>query len=404
MMIRRKKRKKARSRISPGMIAVIAGLVVVIGVLLFVLLYNGREEVTSRGTMLFSLTGRNAVIIRDEAVYLSSEYARLDHMKEEGADTSPGEALAKVYKLGYNDELMQSLLNAREDVYRAQMERIGSTKDSRLDEMNEAIAGVKARIEDCVMLGSADDLEQLYRLLENALAERMDYLKSKVQETETLRALYSAVEAKEQLIGTFTEEVASKDAGSVSYYFDGYEQAMNAEKLNMLSADLVKRALSDSGASNRASDDRTRVCRVVNRNEWYLAFLTKGDELDRLAKDMEYTVDIAGYGSFTGVALEPILSGKQVVNVIRFTDDIGGLIDVRTVKADISATAAGIAVKSRAVIIEDGEYFLELLYSDAHYRVRVDVLAADEETVILRPHDSNETLSEGVRYWNRKRR
>ncbi|MBO4848968.1 MAG: hypothetical protein J5586_07450 [Clostridia bacterium] len=403
MMIRRKKRRKTKSRISPGLIAVICGLVAVIGVLLFVLLYHGREEITERDSMLFSLYGQSAVIIRDETVYLSSEYNRLDYLQEEGASVSPGDRLAAVYKLGYSDELMQSLLSAREDVYMAQMERLGSTKDARLDEMNEGIAALKDRAEDCVMRKSGEDLETVFRQLDAALKERMEYLRNKVQETETLRALYQAAEDRETLIGTWTEEVSSTVSGAVSYYFDGYEQAMNAEKLGMLSGDLVKRALSDS-ASSGASDDRTRVCRVVNRNEWYAAFLTKADELTRLAGGMEYRVSIAGYGEYTGVALEPIISGKQVVNIIKFTDDIGDLIDVRRAKIDVDASAAGIKVKSRAIIVENGEYYLELLYSDAHVRVKVDVLAEGEDYVIVRPHDSGDTLSEGVRYWNRKRR
>lgn len=404
MIIRKKKRKKARSRISPGILAVIGVLVLVIGVLLFILLYNGKEEITEQGAMMFTLNGQSAVIIRDESVNLSSEYARIDYLKPEGAAVEAGDKLATVYKLGYSDELMQVLLNAREEVYRAQIERLGSTKDQRLDEMESAVAALKARVEESLMRSSGEDLLSLYRELDSALKERMEYLKTKVQETETLRNLYASVAAKEELISAWLESSVAESSGVVSYYFDGYEQAMNAEKLNMLSADLVKRALKDSGAATWTTDDKTRVCRIVSPDRWYIAFLTEYDELTRLVAGMEYTVEIKGFGKFKGVALEPVISDKTVINVLEFNEDIGDLINVRTAEIDVSAPMSGIKVKGSAIKFADGNSYLELLLSESHYTIRVDVLAVEGDYVIVRPHESGDILNEGVRYWNKKRK
>ena len=404
-MIVRKKRKtkKQRTRVSPRFYVIIGALLVVIGVLLFVLIYNGKEDVTTRGAMMFSIEGKSAVVIRDEEVYLSSEYARVACNMEEGAAVKAGDSLATVYKLGYSDELSQSLLKAREDVYKAQLERIGSTKDARLDEMNEEINALRSRIEECVMQDSGEDLLKLYRSLDALLKERMTYLREKVQETESLRALYAAVDDKEALLSTWTEEVKASEDGLVSYYFDGYEQAMNAEKLNMISADLVKRALSESGSAHWTTDDNTRVCRVVSRNKWYVAFITEAEELTRTASGVTYEVRIEGHGTFSAVALEPVISGKKVVNILEVNSEIGELIDVRSVKVGVSSAAEGIKVKSKAIRFVNGEPVVELILSDSHYTMRVDVLAADDKTVVIRPHDAGDVLSEGVRYWIKKR-
>ena len=404
-MIVRKKRKtkKQRTRVSPRFYVIIGALVAVIGVLLFVLIYNGKEDLTTRGAMRFSIEGKSAVVIRDEEVYLSSEYARVACNMEEGAAVKAGDSLATVYKLGYSDELSQSLLKAREDVYKAQLERIGSTKDARLDEMNEEIADIRSRIEECVMQGSGEDLLKLYRSLDSLLKERMAYLREKVQETESLRALYAAVDDKEALLSAWTEEVSAREDGLVSYYFDGYEQAMNAEKLNMISADLVKRALSESGSAHWTTDDNTRVCRVVNRNKWYVAFITEAEELTRTANGVSYELMIDGHGTYTATALEPVISGKKVVNILEIDSEIGELIDVRSVKIGLSCAADGIKVKSKAIRFVNGEPVVELILSDSHYTMRVDVLAADDKTVVIRPHDEGDVLSEGVRYWIKKR-
>lgn len=402
MSVRTRKR-RASVRIDPRIFIVIGVLLAVIGVLLFILLYRGKEEITQRGTMLFSIKNKSAVVIRDENTLLSQEYARLDYLKEEGSEVMSGENLATVYKLGFSDELLESLLTLREEVYRAQMERIGSTKDQRLEEMNASIDDLRERIGDCVMLRTNDDLEELYRALDVSLKERMEYLKDKVQETETLRALYKKVEDKELLISAWTESVLAPAGGIVSYYFDGYEQAMNAEKLGMISPDLVNRAIKQKGSSSWTTNDPTTVCRIVNKNRWFIAFLTKSAELTRTCAGVEYDLEIKGYGAFKATALEPLVNGDEVVNILEVNDDIGSLLDVRTATVNVSASLSGIKVKSDAIRKEKGLRYIELVLSDSHYTLRVDVLAEEKDMVIIRPHESTDTLNEGVRYWNRKR-
>lgn len=403
MMIRKKKRRRPNRRLNPRPFILIGVVLAIVAAVLLIVLLKGREESAERGSIMFSVTGKSAVIIRDEHTYFASEHTKTDFWAEEGSRVSSGDKLATVYKLGYSDEIMQSLLNSREEVYAAQMERIGATKDTRLDELNDSIRSLKIRISDCVMKGSGEDLETLYRQLDRLLKERMEYLRGKVQETEVLRALYASVEDKEALLAAWTEDVYSGHNGIVSFYFDGYEQAMNAEKINMISADLVKRALKDSGAANWTTDDKTRVCRVVNDGHWYVAFVTKGDDLTRVAEGMEYEVTVEGYGAFKGTALEPVISGSEIVNVIEINGYLGGLMEVRTVKVDVSASAAGIKVKSKAIRVEKGETYIELVTGGSRRPVKVDVLASDGKYAIIRPHDSEESLSEGVRYWNRKR-
>ncbi len=402
MSVRTRKR-RAAARVDPRIFIIIGVLVAVIAVLLFILLYHGKEEITQRGTMLFSVKNLNAVVIRDENTLISPEYAKLDYLKEEGSEVMSGEKLATVYKLGFSDELMESLLAIREEVYSAQMERIGSTKDSNLDEMNASIDSLRERIGDCVMLKTEDDLGELYRALDAALKERMEYLKDKIQETETLRALYKKAEDKEQLISAWTEEVTAPNAGIVSYYFDGYEQAMNAEKLGMISPDLVNRAIKQKGASSWTTNDATTVCRIVNKNRWFVAFITKSSELTRTCSGVEYDLEIKGYGAFKATALEPLINGDEVVNILEVGDDIGSLLDVRTATVSVSASLSGIKVKADAVRKEKGLRYLELVLSDSHYTLRIDVLAVEKDMVIVRPHEPTDTLNEGVRYWNRKR-
>ncbi len=402
MIIRKKKKRRARRRRSFNWrIPLFAGLgLIVIAAAVFAFVYfNGSEANAESGVMQFRLNNKSAVIIRSESVYTSSERMRLDYLCEDGQTVEAGAPLARVYKLGYSEELTQQLLNAREAVYEAQMERIGATKDSKLEEMNEAIAGFKEKIRDRVMLSSGEDLEALYRQLDDLLKERMEYLRSKVQETENLRALYAAADEKEQLISTWTEDITSEDEGVVSYYFDGYEQALTASKLNMISADLIKRALKETGASKWNNDDKTRVCRIVDTDKWYAAFVTDYKDTTRVAEGVEYEVEFRGYGKHTGVALEPVISGTSIVNIIEFNDELGGLIEARTVKVNVKATVSGVTVKSKAIRFDEGKAYIQLVTGGIRNSMRVDVLASDGEIAVVRPYESSDVLIEGVRYW-----
>lgn len=402
MYVRKKKKRRRPNAVSPRVYIIIGVLVAIIGVLLFLIFFRGREEITELGAASFSLKDKSAVIIRNEVCIDSAEFSKLAYYKKEGEEVKAGDKLATVYKLGYSDELMQSLLNAREDVYKAQMERIGSTKDAKLEDMNANILAISERIKSSVMLDSGEDLDILKRLLDSVLAERMEYLRAKVQETETLRALYKTVEDREKLIEAWSLDVDAPMDGIVSYYFDGYEQAMNAEKLGMLTSTLISDAIAKKNSSTWTTDDKTRVCRVVAKNDWYIAFLTKADELIRTAEGVSYEVSIDGIGVMTGVALEPVINGKEVINILKFDCDIGELIDVRSAKINVSASVSGIKVMSEAISSSGGVTYIELLFGEGRKMIRVDVLGVDGNMAIVRTHDEGDTLNEGVRYWNPK--
>lgn len=391
MAVRKRYDPNIRFYIAIGVIALL------IGVLLFVLLYSGTEEITERGVMSFESSG-SAVIIRDEVTYVAPQFTRIEYGKAEGESVSVGDLLARTYRLGYNDELMASLLDIREQVYNEQLKLIGSAKDEKLEQLEQRITALQSRISSAVMAGSGEDVSSLQAQLRLALDERREYL-TKVQAKEDLTRLYSKEENQLDIVSKWIDAVSAENSGRVSYYFDGYEQAINAEKLSIITTDLIKSALKGNASSTWTTDDNTRVCRVVSPNHWYVAFLTDKSGLTRVASGVEYTVEVEGYGSFTGVAVEPVISGDKAINIIEINSDMGGLIDVRVAKIKVSAAITGIKVRADAIQFENGLCYLELILSESHYRLRVDVLAVEGDFVIVRPHDSGDSLSEGVRYW-----
>lgn len=402
LAVRKKKKRKTRRRRPLDrrlfLFGGIGAVVVLVAVYLF-LHFIGAESTAGSGLQQFRLDDKSIVVVRSETVLSATEHSRVDFLVQEGEQVALGDPVARVYKLGYSDELMQSLLSAREAVYAAQMERIGSTKDAKLEEMNAQIDSVKAAVAEHLMDSGSADLQALLEELDGLLSTRMEYLRDKVQENETLRALYADAAEKEQLISTWTENCTASASGTVSFYFDGYEEAFDAEKLNMVSANLIKRALKETGSSVWNSTDGKRVCRIVNNNKWVIAFVTSSTSLQRTAQGMEYEISADGYGTFRGIALEPVLYGDSVVNLIEMQGDMQGLINIRTVKADITSAASGVAVKARAVTFNNGMPYIQVVTGKSRRAVCVDVLAVNGDTAIVRAHDSGDVLTEGVRYW-----
>lgn len=377
----------------------IAVILLLIGALLFVILYSGTEEITERGVIQLDYS-TSAVVIRDETTYVAPAFTRIEYGAHEGDTVAAGDELATVYRLGYNDELMVSLLDDREQVYREQINLIGSAKDERLEELESDINALQSRIASSVMGSSGEDLASLQAQLAEALTARREYL-TKVQAKETLTSLYAKEANQMDIISRWTETVVSDGGGIVSYYFDGYEQAVNAQKLELLSSDLLRSVLRGKGISSWTTDDNTRVCRVVDPGHWYIAFVVKNDQLIRVAKGVQYGFDVEGAGSFTGTALEPVISGEYTINILEVNSDIGRLIDARTAKIKLTSAVTGIKVKADAIKEENNNFYLELVLSESHYKMRVDIIAWEKDYVIVRPHDSGESLNEGVRYWKK---
>ncbi len=378
---------------------IIVGILVAAIVALIVFIaYRGSEAITERDVMQFSMN-TDAVVIRDETVLSAEEYARIDYFVGEGQTVAQGDIIAATYKVGFSDEMLQAMIAAREEVYDAQIAALGSVKDTVLEDLNAQILAARDQILQCVMCDSGEDLLTLQLHLETKLEERMEYLRSKVQATDELAALYVEVENMEQQISAWVTDVYSDESGSVSFYFDGFEQAMNMEKLDMLTPDLINRALEGNSATTWTTDDKNRVARIIDSGHWYIAFLTDASNPVRLAEGLEYTVTMDGYGAFNGVALEPVVRGKSVINTIEFNSDMGALTDVRIVSIDISASIAGISVSEKAIRMQDGLTYLELMFSKSNRLIQVDVMYLSDGYVLVRPHNDEDTLGEGVRYW-----
>lgn len=411
-------RTRRRVKVNPRfyLILILAVGLVVLAVLFFK--PGGKSGTLSAGSQELSLTA-SAVVIRAESCVSVEKYDKVSYQVAEGAQVNAELPVATVYKWGYTDDMTQSLLTVQQQIYAKQIELLGGVENPELSAVNAQIAqkqqdirqshsskprglvasrAVQVATEGTVPVSQPQavtaDLLTLENDLEALLAQRGSLLRQCVQADEALNALYAEEEAKQSQLGEYTSEVSAKGSGVASFYFDGYEQVLNADKLDVVNADIITKVLGNADGGAVAGSENL-LFRLVNPNHWYLAFVTPKDQALRVCAGQTYSVRVEGYPDklFQGVALEPVVNENGVVNLLEFSEDMGDLISVRAVKATLSAQVTGLKAPLEAIGFENGAPVLEVNGG----KVPLDVLSVDEDTAIVAAKAGG-SLQAGTRY------
>lgn len=352
-----------------------------------ILIPKGGSATLRGGTMTLELTTK-AVIIRDENCVSVEKFDRVDHLVNEGSQVNAETPVAMVYKWGYTDDMAQALITIQQKIYEKQLAILDgiqtaelSSINTQIDEKRQAIASGEG----------TTDLLQLETELEALLNQRAAYLLGSVQPDIELNSLYAEETAKKAQIAEYTSTVAAKLTGLVSFYFDGYEQVLSADKLDVVNADLVTNII--NGAAGSTSADQTLLYRLVNPVRWYVAFVTPSNDAFRLSSGASYTVAFEGVHGrvFSGTALPSVAYDGGVVNMLEFSEEIGSLMSARAVSATITAPMTGYRVDKGAVKVKDGVPVLSL---SGGADVEVQAVASEEDELLI----TGAGLQDGLKY------
>ena len=378
-----------RVRVSGRFYIMLLALAILIGAA--ALIIPARGSGTLKGKTMEAVLTPEVAIIREENCVPIEQFDMVDYLINEGATVNAEMPVATVYKWGYTDEMAQSLVTIQQKIYEKQLSILDGIESTELASVNAQITELRSSIKDCVNDKNDSDLLSLERDMEALLSQRATILKNFVQPDVDLNSLYTEESTKLTQLAEYTSTVSAKMTGVVSFYFDGFEQILSAEKLDMVNADVLEMVFDgDTGGSTASSGDM--LYRLVNPNRWYAAFLTPASEGLRLLEGQSYHVTFDGIHGKTGVgvALAPVAYDGGVVNILQFDEDIGELLSVRTVNAHISATMTGYEVPADAVKVKDGVCTLATDGGD----IAVDPVAAGEDTLLI----TGAALYEGLRF------
>jgi putative membrane fusion protein len=338
------------------------------------------------------------ILIRDEVSVSTEKFDKIIFKVPEAQETESGTLVAQIFKWGYNDEIMQSLLNVQKEILAQQMAQLEGIENPDLTQLNGEIDALLSDIRSVTMEGEPKDLLDLEWALKELMQRRIDYLKNSVQATETLSSLYAEEQNRIAQIEEWKSDIVTAGSGLVSFYFDGFEQVLCADKLNTLNADLIKRVL--KGSKSTAAGSADNLYRLINSEHWYCSFITPSAEALRLAEDEEYTVVFEGYYDrpYIGRALRSSVSGNDVVNILEFEQDIGPLYSTRIADCVLYKEVQGLKVPLKSIDIKNGLPGINIKNNGGSEWIEVNVLAADDENAIISASDNARTLTPGTEY------
>lgn len=385
-----------RFRIKGKFYAFLIGFILIGGVVLGVVL-NGRNAGIVRAGVMSANIEATVVFIRDEQSVGVDKYDRVSFYVNEGDTVSAGQDVALVYKWGYSDDMMQSLLTVEGQIYSAQTALLAGVENADLASIELQIQQKRLAIRSAALGGSGDDLLALQRELADLLNQRATFLTQTVQPTTALTELYNMQTERQTQLDTYREKVAAAGSGRVSFYFDGYEQILNTDKLDTINASLISSVV--SGSSDLLSGASSNfVYRLVNPNLWYLAFVTPRSQGLRLCAGERYTVTFTDCGvQFDGTAMSTAVSDGGVLNLVEFTADMGELFRTRKLQATVTAELSGYVVPLKFISVKDGVATVTVDGGDAEYAVEVDVIATEGDDALVRAVKADGGLAAGMR-------
>ncbi len=390
---------RRRVKIKPKFYLILTFVVGMVALMLVLMLQDTALGTLKYATMDVTIT-KKAVLVRDEMSISVDKYDRAEFAVGEGESVYEGMQVATVYKWGYTDDMAQSLLNIEAEIYALQKSRLSGVDNAELSSMELQIEQKREAIRAAV-LGTADNADTLtlQNELKALMRQRESFLKSTVQPTEELNSLYIAHEEKKTQLSAYGTEINAVGDGRVSFYFDGYEQVFNKDKLDTVNAALVNTTVSAAADSLGGAGDNL-LYRLVNPRLWYAVFVSDAEGEASLAEGTSYTVTFDGYEgqTFLANAMSKVHSESGILNTLEFNEDMGPLINSRVIKLTAKSSVSGISVPLDALYEKDGASIITVVSAEGEYDVAVDILAMDEENAIIAPREGEGTLSEGMRY------
>jgi hypothetical protein len=351
-------------------------------------------------------------IIREETAVSTDRYEKINFHVIEGDMVANNALIATVYRMGYQDESMITILNLEKEIYQYQAQQVGSA-DATLNDINSRITAVEELIRDVARQDSNQDDLVLEQQLRSLQQERSNYLYATVPVDTYLQGLITQLNDQKATISNWTRDIINTaGSGIISFYFDGYEDVLSSSKLSTVNVALIRkvvRGLNTSMASTSSS--KAMLYRLVSPNHFYLAFATDIDDPFRVTEGESYYVTFDDYSDTvyqvtarapivfaiepTGEEEETSTSGQGVVNILEFYTDIGSFSGIRTVNATISKAAQGLKLDKELITIENGIPYVYIKNGDALMRVEVNVLSEDEKYCVIRESGGTSILNQG---------
>ena len=399
-MVRSRRNNTAAAKVKPkAKFYVIMGAITAVVVLAVFLFSKVNTATLEMGELRFEQEFP-VIIIRDEQLISAENHGKANFIAQEGARVEADMPVAEVYKWGYNEKISYGLLDKQTTIGDYQENALmHDVQDPNLIALNQAIDDQAKNVGEVIKTGIGDLLAE-ERELTSLLTQKREYLNDTVPRDRKLEEFFDEERQLKERVDSYLEVKTAPQAGVVSYFFDGMEETLNANKLQEITYADIEEILNGNTdtASQPHRDDNgmTPLYRLVNNYKWYLLIETD-HPMKELANQnsMQVMFDSFQGKQYEGTVVGYIGEDAKFIYVIEILDDIGELLTVRRADARVFMKFEGLKAPQEALKEKDGDVGVYVVDGKERDFVPVKVEIIKDGNAIISPLDDSMILTSG---------
>ena len=283
----------------------------------------------------------DALIVRNETAFEDEGVQSIQYVAQEGSVVYPGNVVCYVYSTGYSTKEMLTLQDYRDQIknYQRTLMKGQAQLDTKMDRLEEEVVQRGVEVRNLVQ-GARGNLINQETILERAITQRQNYFRSKNSSNMQLNRLFSEEETQKQRIDSWIKQRHATRQSIVSFYSDGFEQALNLSDFEKYTPTEVRSMINGERPEvSTASRGRTNIFRLVREEDYAVLMLVKDNNWNPVE------------GSEHKLKLEQFSNTVVNAKILSFTRTGGELLVRLAVKGDVEPV-----LYMRACQAELGEY------------------------------------------------
>lgn len=368
----------------------LALLVVVLGVMGVTQLLNNeapRTAVVTLSTQGSTYAG-NAVVVRDEVVYMQEGVSDIIYIAQENASVNRGDPVCTVFTTGFSSRELNTLQSYRQQIkeYLMILQGQSDTPDMRLQLLETTIfdRAVETR---ALVQGAHGNLLNQEALLAEAIASRYSYLRQKYPDDTKLTRLYDNEVNQMQRIQTWTKQYSAGDNGIVSFYTDGFENALNLSNYAQYTPQEVRRMYQGQvPATFERPKNAMDIYRLVRPYAWSVLMLAEdlswnpvvGENYQMMIESFDNTTVSAKVDSVTR-------SGGDLLVRLTVSSPVDPVLNIRSCHVQLSSSIITYAVPVNALMNKEGLIGVVVSFREGQFIVPVVVVSQDASQAFVVP-------------------
>lgn len=346
-----------------------------------------------------------AIVLRDERLVASTDYAKLTCVAAEGEAVKQDDPVAMLYLTGYSPTDLENL-SIQEDKIKDYQENniLKDVVNKDLDNLNAKIEDKMTAISAKAAAGQTQSLLVDERDLKDLMDQRKQLMHDTIQADDMLTTYYQQKENLENKIAQTRKTVTAPSAGLVSFYLDNYEQVLTVDSIGHMTPTTIRELLKNLQSQSQAvkSDDVVEpgepVCRVVNPDAWYaVVLMKKGDGVPAEGSQTDLTFD-GMREPVTTTVQKVVTEGRNTLVVFKVPEGVQQMISLRLVSGRMGADVAGLRVPVKYLKRDGDKSTVSVRLSNGKtQQIAVKVLGMDDRYAIVGEQSEQGILVQGAR-------